>query len=236
MLERYWRGALIPLLLFFVVGCVPYQTYQQTKMELERALSANDDLVKKYNKLLLLSEGTGGDALTDEQRARLAKLEAENESLQRQLQDLPQFTEDEWARFKSEGGEFEPGGGLRLTEGLLFASGSSRLKPEAFRILGTLGDILNNHAGEEVVIEGHTDDQPLKRTKEKFRTNMNLGAERAMAVFNYLLENGILPESRMVVTSYSANRPVDPSIKSTNSGRAQNRRVVVRLGRRLANI
>ena len=53
-------------------GCVSYQTYQQTKSELEKAKEANADLVKKYNQAIqkLMAKEKG----SPDQGALLAEL------------------------------------------------------------------------------------------------------------------------------------------------------------------
>jgi flagellar motor protein MotB len=80
-----------------------------------------------------------------------------------------------------------------------------------------------------VIIEGHTDNKPLDRTKKLYEVNMNLGYARARAVFNYVLDHS-LPEDRMILYSYSFNKPLDPATASTDEGRRANRRVVIRRG------
>ena len=209
-----------------LVGCVPYQTYQQCKMELEKAKDANADLVKRYNiavqKLAGLKGGDGG-----EYGARVAQLLRENESLKQELEKRPAFNPTDIEKVTGAEGEE---GGMRLGEALLFNEGSAELKSEANRVLDQLISLLRSQYPDEmVIVEGHTDNQPLVRTKGRWDTNMNLGYHRAQAVFKYFLDHGI-PEKRVIVHSYSFNKPLDAADQSSEAVRTKNRRVVVRRG------
>ena len=70
-------------------------------------------------------------------------------------------------------------------------------------------------------IEGHTDDVGGKDLNER------LGLERAEAVKRYLYEQHQIPLHKMNVISYGEDKPVAPN--TTRDGRAQNRRVVIRI-------
>jgi outer membrane protein OmpA-like peptidoglycan-associated protein len=72
-----------------------------------------------------------------------------------------------------------------------------------------------------IEIEGHTDNvgSPL--------TNERIGLERAEAVKRYLYEQHQVPLHKMNVISYGEEKPVSPN--NTREGRAQNRRVVIRV-------
>src|SRR5262245_59610314 len=70
-------------------------------------------------------------------------------------------------------------------------------------------------------IEGHTDNVGGKLVNDK------VGMERAEAVKRYLFEQHQIPLHKMNVISYGAEKPV--ASNKTKEGRAQNRRVVVRV-------
>jgi outer membrane protein OmpA-like peptidoglycan-associated protein len=70
-------------------------------------------------------------------------------------------------------------------------------------------------------IEGHTDNVGGKEINEK------IGMERAEAVKRYLYEQHHIPLHKMNVISYGEQKPVAPN--KTKEGRAQNRRVVIRI-------
>jgi len=72
-----------------------------------------------------------------------------------------------------------------------------------------------------IEIEGHTDNIGPKDVNEK------IGLERAEAVQRYLYEQYQIPLHKMNVISYGENKPVAPN--KTKAGRAQNRRVVIKV-------
>jgi outer membrane protein OmpA-like peptidoglycan-associated protein len=72
-----------------------------------------------------------------------------------------------------------------------------------------------------IEIEGHTDNVGDKIFNEK------LGLERAQAVERYLYEQYQVPLLKMNVISYGEDKPIAPN--KTKAGRAQNRRVVIKV-------
>ena len=78
-----------------------------------------------------------------------------------------------------------------------------------------------NPNGGYIEIEGHTDNVGDKNY------NYKLGLQRAEAVQKYLYENEQIPLHKMNVISYGEDKPIAPN--KTKDGRAQNRRVVIKL-------
>ncbi len=72
-----------------------------------------------------------------------------------------------------------------------------------------------------IEIEGHTDNVGDKVINEK------IGLERAEAVQRYLYEQYQIPLHKMNVISYGEDKPIAPN--KTREGRAQNRRVVIKV-------
>jgi outer membrane protein OmpA-like peptidoglycan-associated protein len=72
-----------------------------------------------------------------------------------------------------------------------------------------------------IEIEGHTDNVGSKET------NYKLGLDRADAVKRYLYEQHQIPLHKINVISYGEEKPVAPN--NTRQGRAQNRRVVIKV-------
>jgi len=70
-------------------------------------------------------------------------------------------------------------------------------------------------------IEGHTDNVGTAQTNEK------IGLERAEAVKKYLYDQYQIPLHKMNVIGYGKEKPVAPN--KTRAGRAQNRRVVIKV-------
>jgi peptidoglycan-associated lipoprotein len=90
---------------------------------------------------------------------------------------------------------------------------------------GALDNMVNQLKGDKkalwVEIEGHTDSTGDKMVNEK------LGLARAEAVKRYLYEKHQIPLHKINVISYGEEKPVAPN--NTRDGRAQNRRVVIKV-------
>jgi peptidoglycan-associated lipoprotein len=103
-----------------------------------------------------------------------------------------------------------------------FPFAKSELSDEAkVMIDDTIGPLVQKNAGVWFEIEGHTD------ATGDDTYNMTLGEERAMAVRDYLAKAHSIALSRLEVISYGETEPVADN--STRDGRAQNRRVVIRV-------
>lgn len=103
-----------------------------------------------------------------------------------------------------------------------FKLGKAELPEEATM---ALDNMVNNLKADKkavwVEIEGHTDNVGDKKYNE------NLGLLRAEAVKRYLYEKHQVPLHKINVISYGEEKPVAPN--KTRDGRAQNRRVVIKV-------
>jgi outer membrane protein OmpA-like peptidoglycan-associated protein len=103
-----------------------------------------------------------------------------------------------------------------------FKFGKTQLPDEAkAKIDEVVGKIKDMKSNIFIEIEGHTDNVGSSVT------NHNLGLERAEAVRQYLYEQHQIPLHKIGVISYGEEKPVAPN--NTRAGRAQNRRVVVKV-------
>jgi outer membrane protein OmpA-like peptidoglycan-associated protein len=103
-----------------------------------------------------------------------------------------------------------------------FSFDQAQLPPEATGILDELASKVKGlDKTVYLEIEGHTD----SIGSEDY--NRELGEKRAEAVRNYLNETGGIPLHAMNVISYGEDNPVSDNANKT--GRAQNRRVVIRV-------
>lgn len=108
-----------------------------------------------------------------------------------------------------------------------FDSGSTKLKDTSHKVLRNVASVLKNRfSGKRYYIEGHTDSDPITKTKDVFRSNRHLSMERADSVAAYLIQQGV-PESAIVVVGYGQFDPVDSKAKS------KNRRVQIVVGDKL---
>jgi len=105
-----------------------------------------------------------------------------------------------------------------------FKFGSADLPQDVqTRIDQMIADLKANPRGNFVEIEGHTDSVGDKMV------NRRIGEARAEAVKRYLYETHQVPLHKMNVISWGEEKPVSPESNKTREGRAQNRRVVIRV-------
>lgn len=103
-----------------------------------------------------------------------------------------------------------------------FKFGKTQLPDEAKAKLDEMiQKLVADPNGAFIEIEGHTDNVGGKEINQK------VGMERAEAVKKYLYEQYQIPLHKMNVISYGSEKPV--ASNKTKDGRAQNRRVVIRV-------
>jgi len=75
---------------------------------------------------------------------------------------------------------------------VLFASGSSTLKESAKSTLNRIiGALKKDYTGKKVMVDGHSDSDPITKTKDKWEDNLDLSAARARTVAQYLVSQGM---------------------------------------------
>jgi chemotaxis protein MotB len=115
--------------------------------------------------------------------------------------------------------------GIILGEALLFDPGSDVLRPEAVAWLRRVGERVAPLGERRVVVEGHTDEVPLKGGRHA--TNWELGAARALTVVHVLEAAGV-PRQRLTAETHADARPAVTE-GPDDTRRAANRRVVIRV-------
>jgi len=102
----------------------------------------------------------------------------------------------------------------------LFNSGKATFQQQTYPVLQSIAAILKEYPSSKFSIEGHTD------SDGKDAANQKLSEDRAAAVKNYLIENGIASE-RLSSVGFGESKPIDTN--KTKAGKANNRRVEVKL-------
>ncbi len=112
---------------------------------------------------------------------------------------------------------------IGLPASVTFKRGDAALNPQARAILEEVGAGLAKMPND-IRIEGHTDDVPIRRGR--FRSNWHLSAARAQAVVRLFIDQGVQP-TRLQVVGYADTRPREPN--DTDTGRRANRRIEIKL-------
>jgi len=112
---------------------------------------------------------------------------------------------------------------VSLAEKLLFKSGSDVVDPKGKEALKSLAQVLNGTKDITVMIEGHTDNVPIKT--RLFKDNWDLSTARATSIVRILTIDNGFEASRITASGKSQFHPVQDN--ETLEGRAGNRRTEV---------
>lgn len=118
---------------------------------------------------------------------------------------------------------------VSLSDKLLFKSGSAAVEEKGLDAIKTVGDVLNKNPEIDVLIEGHTDNVPIKTAK--YEDNWALSADRALSIVRLLSnEHGVNPK-RLEAAGRGEFYP--KAGNDSVEGRAKNRRTEIILSPKL---
>jgi outer membrane protein OmpA-like peptidoglycan-associated protein len=107
--------------------------------------------------------------------------------------------------------------GRIVTHGILFDSGSDKIKGESYQTLKEIGQLLTDDPKLRLSIEGHTDSDGTDDY------NLKLSQRRSESVRTYLIENYKVDGNRLESKGWGESKPIDTN--NTPEGKANNRRV-----------
>jgi chemotaxis protein MotB len=111
---------------------------------------------------------------------------------------------------------------ITLSDGILFKSGVSELRPEGYPVLNKIIQVLQSN-GLDVRIEGHTDNVAIR--SGRFPSNWDLSIARAVHVVKYFADIGKIAPHRLSAVGYGESKPLYPNDSPGNRGK--NRRVEI---------
>ncbi len=117
------------------------------------------------------------------------------------------------------------GGNVIDLENIQFETGEASLTSKSTYEIQALAEVLRKYPELRLEIAGHTDDTGSEET------NLELSRNRAQAVLNELVSNGV-DGDRLISKGYGATQPIGDN--STEEGRAENRRTEFRLLNKIA--
>lgn len=249
----HWLG--LAALGLVMTGCVSQEKYNALKLERDRYAEqlgqAQTDASTARAEADLLKQQLAALGSNDaNQMGLVANLTQQNADLQRQLDELnrryseaigkigqgaalPEPLDNalrEFAAANPDLVDFDSARGIvKFKSDVTFALGSAELTSNARTAIGRFAQILNSSAasGYELMVAGHTDNTRVSRQETiaaGHKDNWYLSAHRAIAVGSELQSQRVNPQ-RLAVVGYADQRPV--ASNSSESGRAQNRRVEV---------
>jgi len=113
---------------------------------------------------------------------------------------------------------------ISLSEKLLFASGSTAVADNGKKALTQLGQALNADTTLQILVEGHTDDVPMKPTMN-LQDNWDLSVLRATSIVRILVKDGGVNRNRITASGKGEFSPLMPN--DTPENKARNRRTEI---------
>ena len=114
---------------------------------------------------------------------------------------------------------------VTLPNEILFSPGKAELKKSTLTELDhVLGVVRQRYSNKQIDIVGHTDSDPVLKSKKYWQDNWELSAQRALAVLRYFESHGV---SKEMVRAVAAGQSRPAASNSTAGGKAKNRRVEV---------
>lgn len=169
-------------------------------LQLEYRLKKSDTIIKTQEKVI-----------DDFQQAR-RKIE---DSLREQIAAKDVMIEEMEGKLK-----------VTFVDQILFSTGSDRINQPGRRALSQIAESLLEEGAHQIVVEGHTDDVPIGPVlANRFPTNWELSAARALAVVRYLEEKAGVNPDLLSAAAYGSHRPLASNEKE--SGRRKNRRIEI---------
>ncbi len=109
---------------------------------------------------------------------------------------------------------------INLSDKMLYYSGSANLTKRAKEVLGKIGKIIEKRPDLEVMVEGNTDNVPIKTAT--IADNWDLSVKRATSVARVLIKDfGVAPE-RIIAAGRGEHNPI--ASNDDAEGRSKNRR------------
>ena len=111
---------------------------------------------------------------------------------------------------------------ISISDKLLFRSGSYSVTARAKEVLGKVARVINDKTDLEFMVEGHTDNVPVKKDSDVLVDNWDLSVKRATAVVRILQNDFLVDPARMTAAGRSSYVPLEDN--ESLDGRAKNRR------------
>jgi chemotaxis protein MotB len=185
---------------------------------------------------------------------RIEEIEAEMEGLQSAKAELAKSVETKEGELSELKGTFQgfqdklkgeiargeinleqTGGKLRvgLVDKVLFDPGEAEVSKRGEEVLARVAEALAAIPDKQIQVSGHTDRMPINsKLVERYPTNWELSAARAVHVVRFLAEKAKVPPERLVASGYGEFHPL--ASNKTPGGRAKNRRIEILLTPMLA--
>ncbi|MAD11395.1 MAG: hypothetical protein CMC04_01565 [Flavobacteriaceae bacterium] len=114
---------------------------------------------------------------------------------------------------------------VSISDKLLFSSGSYLITKRAKEVLGKVAEVVNNRPNIEFMVEGHTDNVPIKT--DAILDNWDLSVKRATAVVRILQNDFKVSPERMTSAGRSSYIPLYDNNNAANRAKNRRTRIVI---------
>ena len=121
---------------------------------------------------------------------------------------------------------------VSMSDKLLFKSGSATVETKGSEAIKLLAEVLNKNADIDILVEGHTDNIPIKTAL--YRDNWDLSVARSISIVRILTDDYKIAPLRLTASGKGEFTPRAPN--TTAEGRALNRRTEIILSPKLDEI
>jgi chemotaxis protein MotB len=121
---------------------------------------------------------------------------------------------------------------VSMSDKLLFKSGSTTVEAKGKEAIKLLGDVLDKNLDIDILVEGHTDNVPIRTTV--YKDNWDLSVARATSIVRILSNDYKIAPTRMTASGKGEFFP--KSDNETVEGRSKNRRTEIILSPKLDEI
>lgn len=154
---------------------------------------------------------------------KISSLKSELNEMERAKKELEGRLSQEIADKQVKVEMLEKGLVITFVAEVLFDSGKADLKVTSFEQLAKVAGVVQTVVPDlGIGIEGHTDNEPIKRSG--WKSNWELSSARALSVLHFLVEKDVSP-GRLAAIGYGEYRPVTDN--GSVAGRQKNRRVEI---------
>jgi chemotaxis protein MotB len=214
-LMKTFNTALAALALLSAAACTSPQQYKA-------ALEEKDAQIRRLNedRAQLKAQVQTLKSSLDQANGQLAEASAPREAAAPQpAQSFPELDEVGVSYGMRDGNMV-----ISVPSTITFPAGQATLSDEGKKALKKVASTLKKeYPSMKYSIEGHTDADPIK--KSKFGSNRELSVMRAMAVLEFLVSDCEIADGKCVVAGHGQYDPIAANDK--DAGKAKNRRVEI---------
>jgi len=209
------------ILIFILSNCTTLKKYKELEEKYQNLLSEYNEATNQIESLEKLNL-----ELQDQISNQQAVLTEEKTKLEETHSNLVMQLKSEIEKGEIEIQKIKDVLTMNIADQIFFNSGEAELSSNGIEVLKKVAQILNNIPEKMILIEGHTDNQPIgKYLTNKFPSNWELAGARAINVARFLHEVCNVDPKRLSAISYSEYRPI--ASNKTAKGRAKNRRIEI---------